>query len=230
MIGAGTLVWSALAGGLSAASTQPIVSIVEGEITDFQALIALAAGVERGDGDAQITVMEFGDFQCPACQQFAALVKPQIDLAYVESGLARFVFHDYPLTRDHPHAFFAARAARCVLEQGDQYFWPFHDQLFSHQSTWALSQSPPINAFESYAGAIGADTDDFTTCLESVRYADVVSANMRLGMELGVDRTPTIFVSRGEGMAVRVVRWSEFERFQEVIDRLLEEGGAGGAD
>ena len=56
-----------------------------GDVEDLEALVEMATGVERGDPDAAITILEFGDFQCPACQQFATLVKPQIDLAYIES-------------------------------------------------------------------------------------------------------------------------------------------------
>ena len=228
VIAAGALGWSVIGGGLRSAATQPIVSIVEGELEDLEALVGMATGVERGDPNAPITILEFGDFQCPACQQFATFVKPQLDLAYVDEGIARFVFHDYPIVSGHPHAFLAARGARCALDQGEQYFWPFHDQLFSHQSTWSLSQGPPMNAFEDYAATIGLDMGDFADCLDSDRFADVVSANMRLGIELGVSGTPTIFVSRGGGMGIRVTRWSEFEGFQTVIERLLEEDSGDG--
>ena len=229
VIAAGAVGWSALGGGVSASSTQPIMSILEGGVEDLEELVALATGIERGDPDAPITILEFGDFQCPACQQFATFVKPEIDLTYVQSGIANFVFHDYPITGGHPHAFYAARAARCALDQGDQNFWPFHDQLFSHQATWSMSAAPPTNAFASYASAIGLDEDEFTGCLRSDRHADVVSANMRLGLELGVSGTPTIFVSKkGGGAGIRVVRWNEFAGFKEVIDRLLEEDAGGG--
>jgi protein-disulfide isomerase len=228
VIAVGALGWSVIGGGLRSAATQPIVSIVEGELEDLQALVGMATGVERGDPNAPITILEFGDFQCPACQQFATFVKPQLDLAYVDAGVARFVFHDYPLVAGHPHAFLAARGARCALDQGEQYFWPFHDQLFSHQSTWAMSQGPPMNAFEDYAATVGLDLGDFTSCLDSDRFADVVSANMRLGIELGVSGTPTVFLSKGGGMAVRVNRWNEFEAFKTEIDRLMEEDAGDG--
>jgi len=228
VVAVGALTWSALGGGLGSAATQPVVSIVEGEFEDLAELVAMATGVERGDPNAPITILEFGDFQCPACQQFATFVKPQLDLAYVEAGIARFVFHDYPIVSGHPHAFFAARAARCALDQGEQYFWPFHDQLFAHQSTWSLSQGPPMNAFEDYASAIDLDGGDFTACLDSDRFADVVSANMRLGIELGVSGTPTVFVSKGGGMGVRVNRWNEVGAFETVIDRLMEEDAGDG--
>lgn len=226
VIAVGAVGWSFLSATLSAAATEPILEIVSGEIEDINALIELATGVERGDPDAPITIMEFADYQCPACQQFATMTKPQVDVAYVEGGTARFVFHDFPLT-GHAHSFLASRAARCALDQGDDYYWPYHDQLFGHQSTWAASQSAPLNAFESYAGAIGLDVDDFAGCLNSDRHADVVSANLRLGMELGVTGTPTIFVSKGNGMATRVNRWGELAGFSSIIDRLLEDSGEG---
>ena len=226
VIAAGAVGWSFLSGTLSAAATELIPEIVSGEIEDINALIELATGVERGDPDAPITIMEFGDYQCPACQQFATMTKPQVDVAYVQGGTARFVFHDFPLS-GHPHSFLAARAARCALDQGDDYYWPYHDQLFGHQSTWSASQSAPLRAFESYAGAIGLDVDDFAGCLNSDRHADVVSANMRLGMELGVTGTPTIFISKGNGMATRVNRWGELAGFSSIIDRLMEDSGEG---
>ncbi len=222
VIAAVALGWSAFATGPSSAAMQPSSSIVLGEIEDLEALVAMATGVERGNPDAPITVLEFGDFQCPSCQQFATFVKPQIDLAYVDQGTVRFVFHDYPVVSAHPYAFLAARAARCALDQGEQYFWPFHDQLFAHQSTWSFSAGPPMSAFEGYAATIGLDVDDFAGCLDSDRHADVVSANLRLGIELGVDRTPTVFVSK-DGRSVRVSRWNEFEAYQSVIDRMIAE-------
>ena len=222
IIAVGAIGWTFLKGALSSAATEPILEIVTGELTDVAALVDMATGIERGDPNAPITIMEFGDYQCPACQQFATLVKPEVDLAYIDTGMARFVFHDFPL-EGHPYAFVAARAARCALDQGEEFYWPFHDQLFAHQSTWSVSQSPPLNAYETYAVTIGLDPDDFRACLDSDRHADVVSANMRLGMELGVTGTPTLYVSKGGGRATRVNRWGEFAGIQEVIERLMSE-------
>ena len=223
LIAAVALGWSSL-GGARSTATEPINSIVLGEI-DNEELVALATGVERGDPDAPITILEFGDFQCPACQQFATFVKPQIDMAYVDEGVVRFVYHDYPA---HIHSFLASRAARCALDQGEQYFWPYHVQLFAHQSTWGVSQGPPMNAFEDYAETIGLNVGDFSTCLESDRHAEVVSANLRLGMELGVQGTPSVFMSSGGGRSIRVTRWSEFEAYQSVVERMLEEDAGDG--
>ncbi len=222
VIAAGAMGWTFLQGTLSSAAVEPVSEIVTGELTGVQALVDMATGIERGDPDAPITIMEFGDYQCPACQQFATLVKPELDLAYIESGVARFVFHDFPLS-GHPYAFLAARAARCALDQGGEYYWRYHDQLFAHQSTWSVSSSAPLNAYETYAATIGLNEDEFADCLNSDRHADVVSANMRLGMELGVSGTPTIFASGGGGRVERVNRWGEFTGIQEVVERLMSE-------
>ena len=84
-----------------------------------------------------------------------------------------------------------------------------------------------MNAFESYAATVGLDVEDFAGCLDSDRHAEVVSANLRLGMELGVSGTPTIFVSEGGGRSIRVTRWNEFESYQTVIERMMEDAGDG---
>lgn len=213
-------------GRMDSAVTEPIQSILSGEIQDIEALLAMATFVERGDPDAPITVLEFGDFQCPACQQFALVVKPQIDADYVDEGIARFEFRDFPLVSIHPHAFIAARAARCALDQGGPYFWSFHDRLYEGQETWAESRSAPTDTFVDYAASIGLDGADFANCLDSDRHADVVSANMRLGFELGVGGTPTLVVSETGEPGYEVSRWNDFGAYQSLIERLLAEAAA----
>lgn len=212
--------WSMTRNAFSAAATQPLELVFE----DMNELVAMATGVERGDPEATATIMEFGDFQCPACGQFFSQMKPQVDLAFVDSGLAKFVYHDFPLSM-HSHAFLASRAARCALDQGPDNFWPYHDQLYRTQATWGAAGTPPISAFEGYAGALGLDTDAFSACLNSDKFADVVTANMQLGIQLGVGSTPTIFVSTGGGMANRVANWGDIRAFQDLIVQETDEGG-----
>ena len=77
-----------------------------------------------------------------------------MDKAYVESGKAKFVFYDWPITSLHAHAFIAARAARCAADQGG--FWPSHDVLYQSQVSWATLDDP-IAAFVGYADAVGLD-------------------------------------------------------------------------
>lgn len=190
---------------------------VELDVESDQELVELAEGVVRGDPDAPVTIVEFGDFQCPGCGAFARQVKPLVDRQIVDPGRASFVFYDFPLTQMHGNAFLAARAARCAGDQ-DRY-WDYHDLLFQNQTQWSVD-STPAGRFESYAEELGLDTGAFEECLRSDRHARTVTANMRLGEALGVSGTPTIMVSEGQGMANRLMS-SDFQTIRDAVDEAL---------
>jgi protein-disulfide isomerase len=183
-----------------------------------QELVALAEGVTAGNPDAQIQIMEFGDYQCPSCRQFFSSTKPFLDLSYVQPGTVAFTFHDFPLYDvGHANAFLAARAARCAGDQGD--YWGFHDRLFQNQASWAL-RPDPSGDFIDYAGDMGLDTATFRSCLASDAHAEVVTANRLLGEQLGVQGTPTILIDTGEGRAIRVDDYS-IENIRRIVDAAL---------
>jgi protein-disulfide isomerase len=169
------------------------------ELDDPEALVAMARGVTKGDPNASITILEFGDYQCPSCGQFARDYEPGVRLALIETGRAKFIYHDLPIVEAHPHAFLAARAARCAEDQGK--YWEYHDELYRQQVRWS-AVSAPAGMFVEYAETLGLDTGDFGSCLHSDRHADVVTANLRLGRELGILRTPTLLINvAGRGTA-----------------------------
>lgn len=197
------------------------------EFDDMSELAAKAQGIHLGNDEAEITILEFADFQCPGCGAFAGTVKPQLDVGYIETGTAKFVFYDFPLTSIHPHAFLAARAGRCANDQG--LFWEYHDELFRNQSAWSPSASPPLGAFEDYAARVGADQNDFRSCLRSDAHAETVSATMQLGQGLGVTGTPTVLMSRGNGQYRQVGAPSIPEMYlaiEAMIDQMQTEMAA----
>jgi protein-disulfide isomerase len=189
------------------------------DITDPTALMQRARGVTKGNPDAQITIIEFADFQCPACREFFAQVKPMVEAEFVATGVAKFVFYDFPLTNIHPNAFLAARAGHCAEEQGR--FWEFHDVLFRNQNSWA-GQPSPVGVFEDYAGDLGLDAGDFSGCLRSEKYADVVTANIQVANQMQAPGTPTIVVGRGQSVPRRVP--STIEGIREAVT-ALQAGG-----
>jgi protein-disulfide isomerase len=211
VIGIGAVGYSVGGGGGSAVSA-PIA--VEG-LDDLQRLVELAQGNQKGDESATVTIIEFGDFQCPACQQWHSQVKSQLELAYVESGKAKFVYYDWPIIQAHPNAFLAARASRCAADQNK--YWEYHDNLFRNQTRWA-SLTNAVSTFVDYAETLGLDEGEFDSCLRSDAHAEVVTANMELGMQLGVGGTPTILIERGG--TVRQVG-NDFASLAEYIDGLL---------
>ncbi len=189
------------------------------DFADDAELIALAQGITKGDDAAPVTLVEFGDYQCPGCGSFALSVKPQIEATLVASGQVKFVFYDFPLISIHPNAFLAARAARCAADEGK--FWEYHEVLFRNQSRWATA-SMPASAFEDYSAEVGVNEGSFTACLNSDEYADVVTANMELGTRMGVSGTPTIFIN-ANGQTRRLNNY-DFQSLNDAVQTMLAPG------
>jgi protein-disulfide isomerase len=185
--GVAAIAW-ALSRGAGQAVTEPLdMSGLSGS-----ELMAEARPVARGAASAPVEVMVFSDYTCPGCRSFAQLSKPTV-MELVEDGTARLLYYDFPLGgASHPHSFISARAARCA---GDQdHYWDYQDVLFARQDVWAYQGSAPLDAFIDYAGEVGMDTASFAECLRSDAHAQVVSANLALAVELGINSTPTVFV------------------------------------
>lgn len=203
---------------LGSAATAPVEL---GEL-DNAALSRLAQGVTKGDAGAPVTIVEFGDYQCPGCASFAMSVEPQIMGTLVQSGQAKFTFFDFPLISIHPNAFLAARAARCADDQGK--YWEYHETLFRNQARWSAA-TMPASAFEDYADEVGMDGGAFGSCLNSDRYADVVTANMELGTRMGVSGTPTIMLNANG--QTRTLNAYDFQSINAAIQAMTaDESGA----
>jgi len=221
VLGVGAVGYQVTVGGGSA-STEPVDlgSVLE----DDAALVALARPVIMGDPDAALTVLEFADYQCPACGQFAREHKPLIVAGYVDTGKVNFAFYDFPLIQIHPHSFLAARAGRCAEDQGG--FWEYHDYVFQNQRDWS-SQANPTSTFVGYAEDVGLERGDFRSCLNSDRHADVVTANMELARLLRISGTPTVMINAGDGMATRLPSF-DYGTISRALDEALAaaEGGS----
>lgn len=148
-------------------------------------------GIPQGRPDAPVVIMEFADFQCGGCADFARFSKPLL-ADHIENGTVRFVWYDWPIVQIHANATLAARAGRCAHEQ--ERFWPYHDVVFGKQAEWSSSQRA-VNLFIDYAQLAGLDRARFSECLRSDRYQEEVSQSHELGNTLGVSGTPTLFVN-----------------------------------
>jgi protein-disulfide isomerase len=171
-------------GGGSAATTMQQVMLTPEQLNRVP-------GIAQGRPDAPVTIMEFADFQCPACATFANFVKPLLD-DHLRAGRVRFVWYDFPLVQIHRNAVLAARAGRCAHEQ--ERFWPYHDVLFGRQASWSEAGGA-VDLFVDYAAQAGLDRGAFSSCLRSDRYRQEVSENYQFGESLGVSGTPTLFVN-----------------------------------
>jgi Na+/H+ antiporter NhaA len=137
----------------------------------------------RGPKDSFVTLVEYGDFECPYC----GMAEPNVRELLKEHGELRFVFRHLPLTDVHPHAQLAAEAAEAAGRQGK--FWEMHDTLMDHQD--ALTFSDLVR----YAGELGLDTDTFTADLRKHSYAWRVAEDVDSADLATVSGTPTFFIN-----------------------------------
>lgn len=138
----------------------------------------------QGPAGAPVTLVEYGDYQCPYCGRAYDVVKE------LQSRLGddlRFVFRNFPLTESHPFALGAAEAAEAAGEQGK--FWEMHDMLYEHQQ--ALDHDDLMR----YARDLGLDVDRFHTALHDHTQIPRIQADFDSGNESGVQGTPTFFVN-----------------------------------
>ncbi len=142
----------------------------------------------RGNPDAPVTLEEFGDFQCPPCGQFAGFVE---ELLKEYNSRLRVVFRNFPLSA-HEHAREAALAAEAAGFQGK--FWEMYDTLYREQTVW--SKAPNARElFESYAGTIGVNLDQFKKDVDSDKARERVDSDQALADSLGIKVTPTVFIN-----------------------------------
>lgn len=142
----------------------------------------------RGKKGAKVTIVEFADFQCPAC----AIVSPTVKQIVSEYGDGiYYIFQHFPLII-HQNAIIAAKVAEAAGEQGK--FWEMQDKLFENQSQWSQSASP-MNIFAVYGENLGLNIEQFKKSMESDKFLEKINTDRNYGNSLGVNSTPTFFIN-----------------------------------
>jgi protein-disulfide isomerase len=146
---------------------------------------------QAGPVDAPVTLVEYGDFQCPWCYRAHPIV---INAQRALGAKLRFVFRNFPLTDAHPNALHAAEAAESVgANSGADAYWRMHHLLFQHQqdSPEALDDSH----LEQYAAEAGADPGQVKLDIASIKHEERIKADFASGVRSGVNGTPTFFIN-----------------------------------
>jgi len=174
-----------------------------------------------GNRDAQITIIEFSDFQCPFCERFNTQTFPLIFEEYIKHGKVKLVFRDFPIQSIHPNALPASVAAECANEQGK--FKEMHDKLFDNQKKW--NKQDTINAlsiFNQYATEIKLEQTKFESCLANGKYIDEIKNDLSEGQSYGVSGTPGFFIGNEKIGFIELKGAQPFDSFKKVIETQLE--------
>jgi len=156
------------------------------------ALAREAEGYLMGDSTAPVQIVEFADFECPACGQFATITGPDVRERLVQTGLASYRFYDFPLEQ-HQNTLAASHAAACADDQGK--FWEMHDRIFAGQEEWnTQATNNPKPVFQGYARELNLDVGAWEQCYDSRKHQRRIEANRAEGERRRVRSTPTFIV------------------------------------
>jgi protein-disulfide isomerase len=169
-----------------------------------------------GDASAKVTIIEFGDYQCPLCRLFWREIEPRLKKEYIDAGKVKFVFRDFPIQQIHPEATIAAMAAQCAADQGK--YWEYHDKIFRQQDRGSDDVVRfKVADLKKWATEIRLDSAAFNECVDSARYKDEVAKDYADGVAVGIQGTPMFFING------RVVAGAQpFPVFKKVIDEELK--------
>lgn len=172
-----------------------------------------------GDNAKHVTLVEYGDFQCPACGGYEPTVE-QVRTKYKAD--ISFQFRNLPLIQVHQNAFAGARAAEAADLQGK--FWDMHDLLYQNQQTWSAS-SDPLSYFKQYAGQIGLNVNTFTKDYSSSKVNDTINADLDAFKKLNLPMQTPTFLLDGK----HVTPGATVEDFSKLIDAEIKQKNGGSA-
>ncbi len=150
-----------------------------------------ANGPARGPANAALTIVEFGDLQCPACKR----AQPTIEKLLQDVPNVRLIFQQFPLTQIHKWAMTAAKYGLCVAKQGNDAYFKFIDTVYDNQD--ALQQQTEEQVapkLKEYAGDAGVNADQVQQCTSDPAIAADINKSLALGRELDINGTPTLFI------------------------------------
>lgn len=170
-----------------------------------------------GSESAPITIIEFGDYQCPYCQKWNQNTKPLLEQEYIETGKAKLVYIDFPIIG--ADSMDAHASSYCADEQG--LYWQYHDFLYKNQghenSGWARS-----GKIKDLAAMLpGLNAEKFNACLDSGKYYGRVQENKNMATKNGARSTPTFVIIGPSGDGTQIVGAQPYSVFQSVIDQEL---------
>ncbi len=169
---------------------------------------------QMGKSNAQITILEWGDYQCTYCYKFHQDTLSVLKKDFIDTGKVKLVFKDFPL--NGPDSVLAAEASYCAKDQ--EKYWEYHDELYKN---WGGERTGWItrDALDRFASTVGLDLQKFNSCLDEQKYQDKVNRLYEFGREVGIDATPSFLVFNDEEI-IKIRGNQPLQVFLKTIDEL----------
>ena len=167
-----------------------------------------------GFTNAQISIVEFGDYQCTFCYKFHQNTLNDIKTEYIDTGKANYVYRDFPL--NGASSILAAEATYCANEQGK--YWEYHNILYNN---WAGENTGWINtdSLEGFGAEINLNISEFNRCLNTHKYYQMIIENENYAKQIGINATPTFLIFDNDKL-IRIIGAQQLKEFQNVINQL----------
>ncbi len=169
-----------------------------------------------GDISSPVTIVEFGDYQCPFCKRWNENTKPAIERNLIETGKASLIYVDFAIIG--PDSVTIHAGSYCAAEQG--LYWEYHDYAYANQGHendgWANSENLKLLV----TGIDGLDADSFNECLDSKKYEQRVNDNKKIASDAGARSTPSFIIIPQEGQAEMITGAQPYGAFKAVIDEM----------
>lgn len=201
----------------SQASSTVVETSASSTSSSFNLAAALLSGnpPTLGSSNASVTIVEFGDYQCPTCDGWFNTQEASVIQNLVDTGKAKLVWRDFDFYGQDSVS--ASEAAYAAGEQGK--FWQFHDLLFQNQqapnSGWASRQN-----LEKFAGQLGLNMTKFDQAFNSGNYDSLINSNHNLGVQAGVTETPSFFLIGPNGKMVTIAGEQPESVFEQAVAQL----------
>jgi protein-disulfide isomerase len=170
----------------------------------------------RGSEQAPITIIEFGDYQCPFCGEWYQQVSPKLNEKYINTGQVELIFVDYPFLG--PDSYPTAFASFCAEEQNK--YWEFHEIVFVNQGNtndgWANAEN-----IRGFAENIGLGMEQYDQCMNSTAFKQKIDDNLQIGREHGISQTPTFIVVSNTGEYQKIEGKQPLVVFDEIIQGMI---------